>query len=70
MIQRKKKIVLYQPKQVDETLGLESSKDMLPLECLTISAYPLADGYDVVIVDGNLYRGETGHQRQIGRAHV
>ena len=65
MIQRKKKIVLYQPKQVDETLGLESSKDMLPLECLTISSYPIADGYDVEVVDGSLYRGEKGHQRLV-----
>ncbi|MEZ5973711.1 MAG: radical SAM protein [Planctomycetota bacterium] len=63
MIQRKKKIVLYQPKQVDETLGLESSKDMLPLEMLTISAYPLQDGYDIEIVDGSLYAGDEGHRR-------
>jgi hypothetical protein len=27
MIGRKKKIVLYQPQQVDESLGLPSSKD-------------------------------------------
>ncbi|HPF15621.1 MAG: B12-binding domain-containing radical SAM protein [Planctomycetes bacterium] len=63
MIQRKKKIVLYQPKQVDETLGLESSKDMLPLEMLTIAAFPLEDGYDVVIVDGSLFAGDAGHRR-------
>lgn len=63
MIQRKKKIVLYQPKQVDESLGLESSKDMLPLEMLTISAYPLQDGYDVVIFDGSLHRGTEGHEK-------
>jgi len=63
MIQRKKKIVLYQPKQVDETLGLPSSKDMLPLEMLAISAFPLLDGYEVVIVDGSLFDGEAGHER-------
>lgn len=62
MIQRKKKIVLYQPKQVDETLGLPSSKDMLPLEMLTISSYPLEDGYEIEIVDGSLYDGEEGHR--------
>ena len=62
MIQRKKKIVLYQPKQVDETLGLESSKDMLPLEMLTIAAYPDQEGYEVLIIDGSLYRGESGHK--------
>ncbi len=63
MIQRRKKIVLYQPKQVDETLGLPSSKDMLPLEMLSIAAFPLQEGYEVVIVDGSLYDGETGHAR-------
>jgi len=65
MIQRKKKIVLYQPKQVDETLGVESSKDMLPLEMMTIAAFPLQDGYDVRIVDGSLYRGTAGHDRLV-----
>ncbi|MFT7680358.1 MAG: anaerobic magnesium-protoporphyrin IX monomethyl ester cyclase, partial [Planctomycetota bacterium] len=62
MIQRKKKIVLYQPKQVDDSLGAESSKDMLPLELLTIAAYPLADGYDIEIIDGSLYYGDAGHR--------
>ena len=52
MISRKKKIVLYQPQQVDESLGLGSSKDLLPLELLTISAFPVADGYEVEILDG------------------
>ncbi len=65
MIQRKKKIVLYQPKQVDETLGLESSKDMLPLELLTISAYPVSQGYEVEIIDGSLFFGDAGHKRLV-----
>ena len=51
MIQRKNRIVLYQPKQVNVSHGRESSKDMLPLEMLTISAYPLADGYEVEILE-------------------
>jgi len=63
MIQRRKKIVLYQPKQVDEALGLPSSKDMLPLEMLSIAALPLAEGYEVEIIDGSLYDGEEGHKR-------
>ncbi len=54
MIVRKKKIVLYQPQQVDESLGLPSSKDLLPLEMLHISAWPLRDGYEIVIVDGSI----------------
>ncbi len=65
MIGRQKKIVLYQPQQVDERLGLSSSKDMLPLEMLTISAWPLHDGYDVVIVDGSLYTAEEAHRRVV-----
>ena len=65
MIQRKKKIVLYQPKQVDESLGLESSKDMLPLELLTISAYPVSQGYEIEIVDGSLFFGDAGHRRLV-----
>ncbi|MCP3919123.1 MAG: B12-binding domain-containing radical SAM protein [bacterium] len=63
MIQRNKKIVLYQPKQVDDSLGGVSSKDMLPLECLTVAAFPVQDGYEVEIVDGSLYTGTTGHER-------
>jgi hypothetical protein len=51
---RKKKIVLYQPQQVDESLGLPSSKDLLPLEMLTISAWPIHDGYEVVIIDASI----------------
>ncbi len=65
MIQRRKKIVLYQPKQVDETLGLASSKDMLPLEMLSIAAFPLKEGYEIVIIDGSLFDGETGHERLV-----
>ena len=63
MIGRKKKIVLYQPQQVDESLGLPSSKDMLPLEMLTISAWPLEDGYEIQIIDGSLYSQEEAHRR-------
>ncbi len=61
----KKKIVLYQPQQVNEGLGLPSSKDMLPLEMLTISAFPLQDGYEIVIVDGSLYPEEEAHRRVV-----
>ena len=69
MIQRqKKKIVLYQPKQVDDSLGVESSKDMLPLELMTIAAFPLEDGFDVKIIDGSLYNGTEGHERFIHEA--
>jgi radical SAM superfamily enzyme YgiQ (UPF0313 family) len=60
-----KKIVLYQPQQVDESLGPPSSRDMLPLEMLTIAALPLRDGYEIVIIDGSLYSAEEGHRRAV-----
>lgn len=59
----KKKIVLYQPQQVDESVGPPCSGDMLPLEMLTIASYPDADGYEVVIVDGSLYSQAEAHRR-------
>ncbi|MEZ5978132.1 MAG: radical SAM protein [Planctomycetota bacterium] len=63
MIQRKRgRIVLYQPQQVDASLGLPSSGDMLPLEMLQIAAWPDADGFEVVIVDGSLHDQETAHR--------
>ena len=56
MIQRqKKKIVLYQPKQVDDSLE-SSRKDMLPLELMTIAAFPLQDGFEVKIGRESLRR--------------
>jgi len=65
MIQRKKKIVLYQPQQVDASLGLPSSKDMLPLEMLSIANFPEREGYEIVIIDGSLYSTEEGTRRVI-----
>jgi len=66
MIGRKKKIVLYQPQQVDESLGYASSKDLLPLEMLHVAAWPVLDGYEVVIIDGSLWRNpEEAHRRVI-----
>jgi len=66
MIQRSKgKIVLYQPQQVDASLGKPSSKDMLPLECLSIAAYADKDGYEVVIIDGSLLHQAEAHRRVV-----
>jgi anaerobic magnesium-protoporphyrin IX monomethyl ester cyclase len=59
----KKKLVLYQPQQVDASIGPPSSRDLLPLEMLTISAFPLQDGYEVEIIDGSLYEQEEAHRR-------
>jgi len=63
MISRKKKIVLYQPQQVDQKRGLPSAKDLLPLEMLAISGLPLADGYEIQIVDASLYTEPEAHKR-------
>ncbi len=61
----KKKLVLYQPQQVDSSIGPPCSGDMLPLEMLTIAAYPERDGYEIVIVDGSLYTQEEAHRRVV-----
>ncbi|MCC7013056.1 MAG: B12-binding domain-containing radical SAM protein [Planctomycetes bacterium] len=61
----KKKIVLYQPQQVDASIGPPASGDMLPLEMLTIGAFPDREGYQVVIVDGSLYTPEEAHRRVV-----
>jgi anaerobic magnesium-protoporphyrin IX monomethyl ester cyclase len=63
MIVRKKRIVLYHPQFADASLGETSAKDVLPLSLLTIAAWPLADGYEVVLVDGCLYPQEEAHRR-------
>jgi anaerobic magnesium-protoporphyrin IX monomethyl ester cyclase len=60
---RRGKIVLYQPQQVDTSIGPRSSGDMLPLEMLQIGARPDRDGYEVVIIDGSLYSQEEAHRR-------
>ncbi|MFT7668738.1 MAG: anaerobic magnesium-protoporphyrin IX monomethyl ester cyclase [Planctomycetota bacterium] len=65
MISRKKKIVLYQPQQVDQSRGLPSAKDLLPLEMLAISGLPLQDGYEIQIVDASLYSEEEAHKRLV-----
>ena len=63
MIARKKKIVLYQPQQCDQKRGIPSARDLLPLEMLTIATFPDREGYEVVIVDAQLYEEEEAHRR-------
>lgn len=62
---RKPKIVLYQSQQVNQELGQQTSFDMLPLEMLHIAAIPVAEGYDVTIIDASLYKTEEGHRKAI-----
>jgi len=52
---KRAKLVLYFPKQSDPALGLEAGRDLLPLSLLTIAGLPDRDGYEVVLIDGNLY---------------
>ncbi|MCP3918195.1 MAG: B12-binding domain-containing radical SAM protein [bacterium] len=51
MIQRKKKIVLFLPHRADPHRGETFSADLLPLELLQIASGPIADGYEVVMID-------------------
>ena len=51
MIQRKKKIVLFLPHRADPTRGEAFSADLLPLELLQIASGPVADGFEVVMLD-------------------
>jgi anaerobic magnesium-protoporphyrin IX monomethyl ester cyclase len=51
MIQRKPKIVLFLPHRADPGRGEAFSADLLPLELIQIASGPIADGYEVVIID-------------------
>ena len=48
---RKKKIVLFLPHRADPSRGEAFSADLLPLELLQIASGPVADGYEVVMID-------------------
>ena len=65
MIQQRKRIVLYFPQQADERTGASAGKDLLPISLLSIAAWPVRDGYEVVLVDGNLYPAEEAHRRVV-----
>ena len=51
MIQQKKKIVLFLPHRADPKRGEMFSADLLPLELLQIASGPVAEGYEVVMLD-------------------
>ena len=51
LIAHKKKIVLFLPHRADPTRGEMFSADLLPLELLQIASGPIADGYEVVMID-------------------
>jgi radical SAM superfamily enzyme YgiQ (UPF0313 family) len=51
VIRQRKKIVLFLPHRADPTRGEAFSADLLPLELLQIATGPVADGYEVVLID-------------------
>ena len=55
MIQRKKRIVLFMPHRADPEEGVRVAADLLPLELLQIAAWPVQEGYEVVIVDAMVH---------------
>jgi len=65
MIQRKKKIVLFLPHRADPGRGETFSADLLPLELLQIASGPVADGYEVVLIDAMI---EPHYMRKIDEA--
>ena len=65
MIQRKNKIVLFLPHRADPTRGEAFSADLLPLELLQIASGPVADGYEVVMIDAMI---EPDYMRKIDEA--
>src|SRR5262245_725409 len=51
MIQRRRRIVPFLPHRADPTRGEIFSADLLPLELLQIASGPVAEGYEVVMID-------------------
>jgi len=62
MIRPSKKIVLYFPQQSNPRLGQQPPLDMLPLAMLAIAGIPVREGYDVRIIDGNLFSQAEAHR--------
>ena len=65
MIQRKNKIVLFLPHRADPSRGERFSADLLPLELLQIASGPVADGFEVVMIDAMI---EPDYLRKIDEA--
>ena len=51
MIQRRRKVVLFLPHRADPTRGEIFSADLLPLELLQIAIGPVANGFEVILID-------------------
>lgn len=61
-----RKIVLYYPQSACNPKPPNTRwSDELPLSVLTIAAWPLADGFEIVLVDGTRYTREEAHRRVV-----
>lgn len=60
-----RRIVLYHPRLSDTRRNPPPGKDLLPLSVLTIAAWPVRDGYDVVVIDGNLFDDAEAAHRHV-----
>ena len=65
MIRRRKKIVLFLPHRADPGRGETFSADLLPLELLQIATGPVADGYEIVLIDAMI---EPDYVRKVDEA--
>jgi radical SAM superfamily enzyme YgiQ (UPF0313 family) len=61
----RRRVVLYYPKLADERRDPTPGSSVLPLPVLAVAGWPDADGYEVVLVDGNLYPQEEAHRRVV-----
>jgi radical SAM superfamily enzyme YgiQ (UPF0313 family) len=60
-----KKLVLYSPQSCRERSQPPYVRwtQELPLSLLTIAAWPMRDGYEVVLIDGSRYEQDEAHRR-------
>ncbi len=64
----KGRVVLYYPRLSDTTHNPPAGKDILPIALLSIAAWPHHDGYEVVIIDGNLFDNAEQAHRHVAQA--
>ena len=60
-----KRLVLYFPQMADPEQGSPLAKYILPLSLLSIAGIPVREGYEVVLIDGNLYSTAEAHARVV-----
>ncbi len=60
-----KRIVLYFPQQLDPARERRLSRHLLPLPLLAIAGGPRRDGFEVIIVDGNLHPEKEAHAQVV-----